>query len=74
MGNLRLLTLASHAAQVHRQMATHIARLQSGFLPSKSLHEVQEMTTQFQETLREMQDALAHPSAPSPPRSFIPLK
>ena len=69
-----IYTLALRAMQANQQMAAHLTRVQSGFLPAKNIEQAQEMLNTMQEMLRDMQTAL-HAPPPSPTdRNYVPLK
>jgi hypothetical protein len=64
-------TLALRALRVNQEVTTHLTRVQHGFLPDKNIVQAQEIVTQLQAMLHDMQTALKAP--PGPPPS-IPLK
>jgi hypothetical protein len=72
----RVHTLALRAMQANRQLATHLTRVQTGFLPGKNIEEAQHMLQTMQEMLRDMQDALQAPPPQSTqqPSTYVPLK
>jgi hypothetical protein len=67
-----LYTLALRALTVNQQMAAHLTRIQSGFLPGKQIQETQLAIQTLQEMLCEMQKALDAPHIPA--KNYVPLK
>lgn len=71
----QLYTLALRALRVNQEVATHITRIQHGFLPGRNIEQAQQTIHTMQEMLREMQEALQAPKTySSPPPGYIPLK
>lgn len=64
-------TLALRALRVNQEVTAHLTRVQHGFLPDKNIVQAQEIVTQLQEMLNNMQTAL---KAPHGPPTSIPLK
>lgn len=64
-------TLALRALRVNQEVTAHLTRVQHGFLPDKNIVQAQEIVTQLQEMLNNMQTALKAPHGPPP---SIPLK
>jgi hypothetical protein len=68
-----LTLLASRAVEVNRSVVVHLTRLQYGFLPERSLAQTQEILTQLQDLVAQMNHCLQNPPPPSRPPA-IPLK
>ena len=66
-----LYTLALRALSTHKEVLTHLTRIQHGFMPDKQIQEAQIVVTQLQEMLREMQEVAKNPPSQS---NHIPLK
>jgi hypothetical protein len=70
-----LHTLALRAMTVNQQMAAHLTRIQSGFIPGKQIEEAQKAVQSLQEMLRDMQKALDAPDQVfSSAKNYVPLK
>lgn len=74
MASRQLYTLANRLLVEHGTFVSAIKRVQSGFLPERNIKEAQEQLVIFQQMLAEMERALASPSPPKQPSTFIPMK
>ena len=66
-----LYSLALRALQTNREVTSRLTRIQHGFMPEKSVQELEYVVQELQQTLYEMRKSLQNPSG-SPP--IVPLK
>jgi hypothetical protein len=65
-------TLALRAMQTNQSVASHLTRIQHGFMPEKNIDQAQQVLHQMQEMLDEMRKALIAPLSQS--SNAVPLK
>lgn len=70
-----LESLASRALSSHKEMQTCLLRIQSGFIPQRSINSVHKLLEDMRNTLHEMETVLKEKPTKSPPtRDLFPLK
>lgn len=70
-----LQSLASRALSAHQEMQTCLLRIQSGFIPQRSINNVHKLLEEMRTTLQEMETVLKEKPTKSPPaRDPYPIK